>query len=57
MPSTAKKIKKQKTVKENPKLTKSGSDPNLKKRISSLDKTLFNKSQSSPYYNEKIVKE
>jgi len=50
-------VKKQKIVQEKLKLTKSGSDPNLKKRISSLDKTSFNKSQSSPYYNDRMVKE
>lgn len=57
MPINAKNLKKPKVAYNKPKLVKSGSDPNLKQRISSLDKTNFNKSHSSPYYNDRVVKE
>ena len=44
MPINAKNSKKPKVPSKKLILVKSGSDPNLKQRISSLDKTNFNKS-------------
>ena len=42
-------------MKGSPKLHKSGSDSQLKNRTRSLDKSDLNKSQNSPYYNEKFA--